>query len=495
MKKIILYASVALGLLGAGCKKYLSTLPDNRIDLENPANITVDKVSALLVNAYPKANYMAFCESMSDNCDDKLGGSVVLFNYAPYQYIDVANNFSQDMPSTYWSEAYKAVAMANQALTAIGKVNNPDAYNAQKGEALVARAYAHFMLVTLFAKPYDPGSSSSDPGIPYVTTPETTVFGKYDRKTVADTYAAIETDLLQGLPLIRDDVYSVPKYHFTKSAAYAFAARFYLYKKQYDKSVQYASQVFGSGNFIANMRPWLTSYRTATYYDLQLMYESPAQKANLLMVETLSNWGSAFNSCRFGMTNNVLLQIYSKNVTGGRYAYQVYGTAQYLNIPKFYPHFVQTGLNANTGYYYNTISLFTTEEVLLNRAEASAYLGNYNAAIADLNTFASQRVFNGLDSLGNVIPFDPVRNTITAASLSSYYKVPDTKTGIIDAVLDFKRAEFSFEGMRWFDILRYNMPVTHKFADSTNVLKPGDLRRQLQLPDAATLSGLPLNPR
>ena len=34
---------------------------------------------------------------------------------------------------------------------------------AHRGEALVARAYAHFMLVTFFAKAYDPATAASDP--------------------------------------------------------------------------------------------------------------------------------------------------------------------------------------------------------------------------------------------------------------------------------------------------------------------------------------------
>lgn len=496
MKKIILYSVLILsGASLYGCKKFLETLPDNRIDLDNPANITVDKVAELLVNAYPKANYMAFCESMSDNAEDKLGGSVTLSNYAPYEYVDVNNNMSQDMPSSYWTEAYKAVALANQALTAISKVSNPKDYSAQRGEALVTRAYAHFMLVNLFAKSYNPSTASSDMGVPYVTAPETTVFGQYDRKTVADTYNAIEQDLLEGLPLISDDTYTVPKYHFTKAAANAFATRFYLYKKQYDKAVLYAGKVFPSGNFAANMRPWLTTYQKATYYDLQLMYAAPTEKANLLLVECMSNWGNNFPFYRFGLSSSILQTIYRKNVAGGGMAYLIYGTSLALNIPKFYPHFVQTGLNANTGYYFNTIPLFTTEEVLLNRAEAYAYLGNYTAALADLNTFASQRVYNGLDSLGNMRPYDPVANSITPASLTTYYSSNNTQSNIVNAVLDYKRAEFLFEGMRWFDVLRYNIQVTHKYADSTTVLKPDDLRRVLQIPNAATLSGLPLNPR
>ncbi|MBV4360045.1 RagB/SusD family nutrient uptake outer membrane protein [Pinibacter aurantiacus] len=501
MKKSINIALIVLSVVGLfGCKKFLSELPDNRVDMDNPSNITVDNISAILVNAYPKANYMGFCEAMSDNVDDKLGGSLVLSNFYPYQFADANNNHSQDMPTAYWDECYKAIALCNQALEAIGKATNPKTFNAQKGEALVARAYAHFMLVNLFAKTYDPATASTDPGVPYATKPETIVFGQYTRGTVASTYDSIRNDLLTGISLISDDSYTVPKYHFTKAATNAFATRFYLFKQQYDSAVIFASKVFPSGDFASNMRPWLTTYRKLTYYALQQQYTQIDQKANLLLVETLSNWANSFYAYRFGFTPALQTTILGKNIANGYYPYMVYGNSQVLNIPKFYPHFVQTGLNANTGYNYTTIPLFTTEEVLLNRAEAYAKQQQYGLALADLNTFASQRIFNGYDANGDPIPFDPAKNTITIDSVNKYYPKGDIQTKVITAILDFKRAEFLFEGSRWFDILRYKMEVKHKYmvsnskTDST-VLKVDDKRRLIQLPDAAVLSGLALNPR
>jgi hypothetical protein len=46
----------------------------------------------------------------------------------------------------------------------ISKVTNPEAYSSQKGEALVARAYAHFMLVCLYSQFYDVASSNESMG-------------------------------------------------------------------------------------------------------------------------------------------------------------------------------------------------------------------------------------------------------------------------------------------------------------------------------------------
>jgi starch-binding outer membrane protein, SusD/RagB family len=225
MKKYPIYFLIII--LSVGCKKFLEQPPDNRAVLNSP-----EKVSQLLSTAYPQANYMAFSESISDNVADKGIGGLERTNIDPFYFRDVAN-IEEDSPEFYWNACYKAIAAANQALEICAK--EPAKYAAQKGEALVCRAYAHFMLVTFFSKVFDPATASKDPGIPYVLKPEKVVFEQYERKTVQYVYEMIEKDLTAGLPLIDDKLYKVPRYHFTKAAAHAFASRFYLFKREYSK--------------------------------------------------------------------------------------------------------------------------------------------------------------------------------------------------------------------------------------------------------------------
>ncbi|MDE6070815.1 MAG: RagB/SusD family nutrient uptake outer membrane protein, partial [Alistipes sp.] len=62
-------------------------------------------------------------------------------------------------------------------------------------------------------------------------------------------------------------------------------------------------------------------------------------------------------------------------------------------------------------------------------------------------------------------------------------------------VLDSRHTEFLYEGMRWFDILRWNIPVVHRMiTGETSTLTPDDDRRVVQLPRNAELSGLQMNP-
>ncbi|SHM84320.1 RagB/SusD family nutrient uptake outer membrane protein [Chitinophaga sp. CF418] len=466
----------------AGCNKYLDKSPDSSwTELNTPA-----KVSQLLGTAYPQANYIVFAEAMSDNVEDKGAGVTDRTNLDPYFFNDVSAT-EQDSPEYYWQACYTAIAAANNALKACEAAADTSRYSAQKGEALVARAYAHFMLVTFFSKFYDATTASNDPGIPYVTEPEKVVMKQYERKTVAYTYDMIEKDLLAGMQLIRDDNYAVPRYHFNKSATYAFATRFYLFKKDYQKVVEYASKAFPNNDVASNMRPWNTTYKTMTPAVIRDTYANASEKANLLLVETQSLYGRYVALYRYGLTYNIEQQILGSNVTGGAFVYPLYyyGTRDYF-IPKLTEYFVKASVNATIGDPYVMVPLFTTEEVLFNRAEANAYLGNNTEALADLNLFASKRVNN----------YNVSTHRITTTKIRNYYNIQDVKTGLLQTILDFKRAEFVQEGHRWFDIQRYKASVTH-YTDKGEqmVLQADDKRRLLQIPLSATTSGIALNPR
>lgn len=484
MKKVSLYIFCAFLVTAVGCNKYLEQEPDNRAKLNTP-----EKVAQLLTSAYPQANYMSFAESISDNVADKATGIIELTNRDPYFFEDTKEN-QQDSPEFYWDACYKAVATANIALQACNEAPDPQNYSAQKGEALLARAYAHFMLVNFFAKFYDPATATSDPGIPYVTEVENVVFKNYERKTVAYVYEMIEKDLLEGLPLIRDEAYSVPRYHFNRAAANAFAARFYLFKKDYNKVIQYANAAIPSSNVVSVLRPWNTTYRTMTYNELYAVYAKATEPANLLLIETGSLWGRNYYRVRYGLDATKRDEILGENVTGGRWAFefQTYtaGTNNYL-LPKVNEYFVRASVNAEIGLPYVMVPAFTTEEVLFNRAEAYTYMNNTDAALADLNTYASTRIVN----------YSPASHNISAATISGFYGTSNLRTGLLLTILDFKRAEYVQEGMRWFDVLRYKIPVTHNtvIPAGTMTLGADDPRRVFQIPESATLSGVTQNPR
>lgn len=75
--------------------------------------------------------------------------------------------------------------------------------------------------MNLFAEHYDPDKAEQMLGIPYCVKPETQAIVYYKRDNLKQVYDQIEEDLQTGLPLLQDQTYEVPKYHFTKAAAHA----------------------------------------------------------------------------------------------------------------------------------------------------------------------------------------------------------------------------------------------------------------------------------
>lgn len=482
--KILFLLGAAQLLVLPSCKKYLEQAPDNRTEINS-----VEKVAQLVATAYPSANYLAFTEGASDNTEDKgtgIGSTEETFDL-PYAWTDVVGT-PTNSSSSYWNGCYEAIAAANQALEAIEKENLGDAVLPYKGEALVARAYAHFMLVTLFANPYEIGGDNSAPGVPYVTAPETKVIVQYSRGTVESTYAKIEEDLLAGMKLLSASAYKVPKFHFTPAAARAFASRFYLFKGEWQKVIDQSTLAVPGGDFVGNSRLITTALRDMTDGEFNAAFNSSGQKYNLLLSNNYSTYHYQ-SSPRHGYGKNLAKMFTEVRVTGKVLGNRVlYYTLPNYTTYKYKGYFFETG--PGIGNPYLTSALLTVDETLMNRAEAYAELGQNDLALKDINDFYSVRTNN----------YNAVNDAVTLTKIKNFYNIADAKQGLIKTILEAKKAEFLQEGIRWFDVIRRRLTVVHNNIDGTGLetfmeLKPGDKRRIFQLPKEVKLSGIELNPR
>lgn len=466
------------------CKKYLEVNPDNRTDIN-----TVDKVAQLVGSAYPQADYLTFAETASDNAEDKGPGvgSVdnLLTSYYTWQDVPAGGTNSSD---NYWNGCYQAIAAANQALESIAQGNFGTATDPYKGEALVCRAYAHHMLSVFFAKPYSSNGDNSSPGVPYVTKPETVLLAEYTRGTVQSTYDSIEQDLTEGMKLLTNTAYTVPKYHFTPAAAHAFAARFYLFKQDWQKVVNEVSALVPTGNFVPYLRPIVSGYKPMTLAEFNLKFSQSDQPSTILMCSDYSTY-QRYYTPRYGYGSQLVKMFSNVNVTGKVVQNKIinYGLPHYTTY-KWREYFYYT--TASTGYPFLPFILFTYDEALLNRAEAYAELGKYDSALNDINTFYSVRLQN----------WNPATDGVTQAKIATFYSTSDVKAGIVKAILDAKKAEFLQEGIRWMDIVRRGLTV-HKnlysaLGEQSYIdLLPDDPRRLFQLPVQVSLAGIDANPR
>lgn len=494
-KKIyyILFVLAISSVFGA-CSDYLSEVPDNRTQIDSE-----EKIQELLVGAYPVNAYAPFLEPMTDNFGDKGNISATtteIINAYSWEQVLLDDG---DTSVNYWSACYDAIAAANQALASIEELGGATnkSLSEERGEALLTRAYAHFMLVNIFAQHYDPATSGTDLGIPYVLEPETQAIKLYTRNTVQEVYDLIEKDLTTGLALLTN-TYSQPKFHFTPAAGHAFAARFYLYKGEWDKVIEHASAILNSSG--DNLRDWEYYVNNMQLAEIGDHVMSATEPSNLLIAVPYTNLYVSFYSNRIGLTVPIKEELFdADNPYGKEWAYQVVyfssGGLTYT-INKYDFIFEYTDITAGIGYRRSSIALLTYDETLLARAEAYAMKGNFAQATTDINTFLSKKTSGYNPATDVLMKNDIIAMFPDASEYMPYYELTADQGAFVKMVAELRRREFYMEGLRWFDIKRFHIPVTHDFVDGSSLtLKANDLRRAIQIPQSATNFGVKPNPR
>jgi hypothetical protein len=486
---------VPMFLLATACSNFLDEVPDNRVALDD-----LDKASQLLTNAYSTASY-AFTDWMSDNVGFTFNVRLRPNHEEAYAWAEFTSDpTDQDTPIYFWFETYTAIAHSNEVLNVLDELPaNTEEEMAQKraveSEALLTRAYGHFMLVNLFAKHYNPETAATDPGVPYVETPETVFLKQYSRNTVEEVYDLVERDMLRGLELVDNSFFANSgKYHFNRNAALAFASRYYLFKGDFEQCEEYSSELLGANPaaFVRDMTAQtFLSARSSTDGYPQL-YSSPDLPSNLLLARKISLvqrldfahsptetfYGQLFNAHPFGSAiDSRENPAFVKGENG-------------LFPVRYESLFERSSLNSNVGFPYHIALLFRGEEVLLNRMEANIYMNRLNAVMADLQVLTNNRYYEG----DVAVTMQKLREFLGVANNPSV----NDRAVLLEYVLLERRKEFIAQGLRWFDIKRYEIPVVHGLADgvSTIQLAADDLRKVLQIPQSAIdVGGLRPNPR
>lgn len=519
--------ALALGMSLTSCDSFLDEEPDNRATVDSE-----DKIVSLLTSAYSNAGYTIVNEVMSDNTDD-MGQRYIQYDDRFYRqafyWTDITES-DNDGTLRIWSGCYSAIAAANQALESIEELGGATTLKLKecKAEALMARAYYHFILVNEFCMPYDPATSSTALGIPYSVTPEKTLSPSYTRGNVAEVYAKIEKDILEAIPLLGDTHYSQPKYHFNKQAALAFASRFFLFYQKWELAAKYATDALGS-NPKSLLRDWdeMNSYGITNDLDPRNnLFVQSGTKANFFIQTTISmagyffsNYGYitkyAHNSCIaenetleanqvWGPSSRSTLRCPALAFSGG-----AFDRVLVAKTPKL---FEETNAVSQTGYWHSVMVPFRADILLLERAEAYTMLQKYDLACKDLTMWMQ----NWTKSTAELTPqaiqnyYNSIAYYTSTSPTSKKHLYPSwtidaegsVQESMLQCVLNFKRIETVHEGLRWFDVNRYRINITRRVmnqdsecdhvADSLGVNDP---RRAIQLPFDVISAGLEKNPR
>lgn len=458
----ILIASVAS--LSSCKKEFLDETPPTSVPVVDAIKTESDLNDAINGMYAAMRNYYSFGRDipvlgdvLADNAYVSSTNSGRYLQEQNYTYI-ATNGEASDI----WSQGYYSILQANRIIYAINTqfptpTNN---VNEIKGEAYIARALNYLELVNYFAKPYT--TSSTADGVPLVTTP-TNISGaliKPARATVAAVYDKIISDLDSAYAIMptTTTLHSVNSNYLSKYAAKAIEARAYLYKGDYTNARDAALNLVNNGgysltpstSFVAYWaNPGAVATKIETIFELALNTATNNGFNGLDAIYAQGGYGDIL--CYTDLYNSYASTDIRKSLilTGTR------GGATALIVNK-YPNYALASDK-------DDIKVIRYAEVLLTLAESYASLGDNINAQTYVNQLAKMR--------------DP--------SFAGY-----TSTGaqLVSDILNERKKELAFEGLRYFDLQRLNLPVNRpsqaNTAPTLSTLAADDNRRILPIPQA-----------
>jgi len=325
-----------------------------------------------------------------------------------------------------------------------------------RGEALFLRAFCHFELY----KYYSNSAVGTDLAMAYMETPS---LSPSARIQVAPYFAKLKADLTAAKPLLPSALTDI--YRATRPAATALQARVALYLKEYTDAVTFTTEYINAiplatrANFPGI---WTDANNSEVAFKLSrtaslggrigsLFHGTSANSGAIAQVTWLPSnkiWASydQANDVRFGAyfrTEPLLAAAGRPSQLIAKYRGTTYGTPT---------------------EHVADAKVFRTGEMYLIRAEANAELNNLVGATNDLNTLRAARI-----------------NGYTNVTLA-------TKDAAITAIMEERFKELPYEGHRFWDLKRRNLPVNRLTNDAPNAnsttLAAGSFRFLLPIPNA-----------
>jgi hypothetical protein len=363
-------------------------------------------------------------------------------------------NFYGSDGNSDWALPYARILNDNITLDGI-KTIKPEqgtiiSYNNVKGSALFYRCLDFFNLAQEFCKTYALSTASTDLGLPLRTSSDINL--SVSRSSVQQTYDQIINDLLTAASLLPNS----PLYPTRPSrpAVFGLLARTYLAQENYAKAALYADSCLQIQSSLLDFNTLTkTSTNPIPRFNKEVIFQytlvsEGAFRTNVLIVDPGLYQSFAANDLRTA--------IYFTTVPGGV---------------------------SFKGSYNGTLLFFgglATDEMYLIRAECYARAGNTLAAMGDLNTLLQARWKTGT-----------YVNMVAAT--------PDIALAM---VLNERRKELCFRGLRWTDLQRLNkdpgfqIVISRTVSGQAYTLPPNSLKYVFPLDGIEIqLGGLLQNPR
>jgi hypothetical protein len=420
LKIIVMVPLMAVAI--TSCKKNLDIQPTDSI-IASTAFTTVNNLEQGLLGVYASwsgENTMYVNALLTDEA--KISNENRGQGQFEFKYQFTAGGATADAYGSF----YKMIDNANRVLAAFNQVTastpaDETRKSLIKAELLALRGWAHFELLQRYAPAYDPNAL----GVPYVTTSE--LFALPSRNKVSEVLAGIDKDLSDGKngPL---PVAATNNQRLNKAVIAGMQARVALYRKDWA-----AAQTFATECITTSAKP------LATRTEFPLIWTDESEAEVLLKLRRVGTgvgtlWRDTNGDVFFEPSDKLKSQF--NRTTDIRFtSYFLIGNTggDTALIKKFF--------SSPRGPYIVDVKLMRTAEMHLIRAEARAESDDLSGAAADINLLRAARITG----------YTPT--------------VFSSKADAITEILNERYKELAYEGFRFFDLKRRNLPVNRLASD------------------------------
>jgi starch-binding outer membrane protein, SusD/RagB family len=353
---------------------------------------------------------------------------------------------SQENTAYFWYVSYKIVTGTNMVINlyergSLGQRSKADLQYI--GENYFMRAFSHFNLMNLFAKPYavDP---DADGIIIRSSDQEPTLKA---RASVREVYDFVISDLKSAAELMTPETMR-GKGYASVWAAKALLSRVYLYMNEPDSAFKYANDVIVNGPFSIET-DFPNYFRNAptsleTIWCVQCTIADDLKKfgsiASMYYSDGNSGWGEEYASDSY----RDLVEEYPED-TRNQYVVPLsdgMGGVQKKTGTGIAIYYVSKFSFQDGSPTLSSPAMLRISEVYLNRAEANAMKGNTVDALNDLDAIREKRGLSGAALYNGVLPGGMT---------------------LMETVLKERRLELAFEGHRTFDLYRHKLDLNRSY--------------------------------
>ena len=416
MKKITSFRPMLFILLvlsaGACSEEFLEPEVTTAKDVSTSVN-TAEDLRSIVYGAYDRMNernyygkdYIIFAEVRSDNAYSNANSSQYV---GPGQFFLTPTDY---YPENTWRQIYAVIANANIVINTEVADNESAEVQHLKGQAHAIRALAYLDLLGIYGQQYAGGTL----GVPLILKfKEDNSFP--ERASAQAVWDQIGQDLQTAADIMDPTLDAATPTVLSSGAVYGLQSRYYLYTKDYAQAAVAAKKVIDSGKFsLAGVGNYVGSW--AIDGGSNVLFELAFTDTDNLSFNSLY---FMYQDTYYGdiLVTDDLYNLY-EDADVRKSLYGVNGDT--IRMIGKYP-------SASTT---DNIKIIRYAEVILNYAEALVQTGSSEEALTYLNMIPEHRG-------------------------SSLYS-----EATLDNVLLERRKELAMEGLRFFDLMRYERTIPY----------------------------------